>query len=68
MGQGEGLEEYEGTKLLNVASAELDLGKKEEAPAEGDLSSLRDAIRLQLQDRLAEVRLGERLVDSPRAW
>jgi molecular chaperone HtpG len=66
MGQGEGLEEFEDTKLLNVASADLDLGAKDAAEnPEGDLSALRDRIRMQLQDQLSEVRLGERLVDSP---
>jgi len=65
----EALTEFDGTKMLNVASSDLDLGAKDgedarEADAEAT-STLRDRLRMLLQDELSEVRVSDRLVESP---
>lgn len=65
----EALAEFDGTKLVNVAAGDLDLGAKpegEEAKDDGSsTSTLRERLRLLLQDELAEVRVSDRLVESP---
>jgi molecular chaperone HtpG len=66
----EALTEFDGTKLLNVASADLDLGAKVDGEGKTDAdiestSTLRDRLRVMLQDELSEVRVSDRLVASP---
>ena len=65
----ESLTEFDGTKLVNVAGADLDLGGKaegeEKTQADEVTHALRDRLRVLLQEQLSEVRVSDRLVTSP---
>jgi molecular chaperone HtpG len=66
----EGLDEYDGTKLVSATGADLKLSDAESSddkPAEatGGLRELTETIRRKLQDQVSEVRISRRLTDSP---
>jgi len=66
----EGLDDFDGTKLVSATSADLKLTESEEAQkkaAEADtgLKDLSEHIRRKLQDHVSEVRVSHRLTDSP---
>ncbi len=62
------LPKWDGTPLVSATASDLELGdaRSAEAKKEADdrTHSLRDRMRLRLQDQLAEVRTSDRLVDS----
>jgi len=60
----EGLGEFDGKKLVDVARADLDL-PEEEAAADDDHKSLLEKIQGVLSDRIAAVNVSKRLVESP---
>ena len=66
----EALREWEGTKIVNAAAADLDLGaaSEEEKASQKDKDdrtrNLRDRIRVRLQEHVKEVRASTRLVGS----
>lgn len=66
----EALREWEGTKIVSAAAADLDLGARTDAQetarkeADDRTQNLRDRIRIRLQDRVKEVRASSRLVGS----
>jgi molecular chaperone HtpG len=66
----EGLREWEGTKIVNAAAADLDLGgatdeeKASQKDADDRTRNLRDRIRIRLQEHVKEVRASTRLVGS----
>jgi molecular chaperone HtpG len=66
------LTEFEGKPLQSVAKGDLDLGGLEEKEAkektkqaEGELASVITQIKTVLNDKVKEVRLTDRLIDSP---
>ena len=64
------LTEYNGKTLSSVAKGELDLGddigeKEEIKKAEKDYKGLSEVIRKAFQDKIKDVRVSSRLVDSP---
>ncbi|HEX4340286.1 MAG TPA: molecular chaperone HtpG [Polyangiaceae bacterium] len=66
----EGLDDFDGTKLVSATSADLKLTESEEAQkkaaeANTDLKDLSEHIRRTLQDHVSEVRISHRLTDSP---
>jgi molecular chaperone HtpG len=66
----EGLDEFDGTKLVSATGSDLKLSDAENAdekPAEptGALRDLSEHIRRKLQDHVSEVRISRRLTDSP---
>jgi molecular chaperone HtpG len=63
----EGLDEYEGLPLISVTGADLKLddAKEEEKASQDELKDLRAHIRRTLQDHVSEVRISDRLTDSP---
>ncbi len=64
----EGLEEFDGLPLVSVTGSDLKLDdeKAEKKPEEETaLRELRDHIRRKLQDHVSEVRVSDRLTDSP---
>ncbi|MFO0683648.1 MAG: molecular chaperone HtpG [Sandaracinus sp.] len=69
----EGLREWEGTKLVSAAAADLDLGaaseeeKASQKDAEDRTKNLRDRMRIRLQEHVKEVRVSSRLVGSAAA-
>jgi molecular chaperone HtpG len=67
----DGLDEYEGVPLVSATASDLKLGdeteeskKNDEAKSES-LKDLREHLRRQLQDHVSEVRVSDRLTDSP---
>ena len=64
-----GLEKFDGVPLTSVTQADLGLdGKKDEAkaaPDDGALKPLLEKMREVLKDKVKEVRVSERLTDSP---
>jgi molecular chaperone HtpG len=66
----EGLDEFDGTKLVSATSSDLKLDGTDgtdDKPAEatGALRDLSEHIRRRLQDHVSEVRISRRLTDSP---
>src|SRR5207247_1233498 len=71
----EGLEEYEGKKLVNAMEADLQLDATDESKAEGgeeakekeagDLAPLFERVKEILSEHVSEVRASSRLTDSP---
>jgi molecular chaperone HtpG len=66
----EGLDEFDGTKLVSATGAELKLTESEEeqkkaAEANTVLKDLAEHVRRKLQDHVSEVRISHRLTDSP---
>ncbi len=69
----EGLREFDGKKLVSVMDADLKLGKDDDSGDEEtdsdatstDLHALTTKFREVLQDHISEVRLSDRLTDSP---
>jgi len=66
----EGLDEFDGTKLVSATGAELKLTESEEeqkkaAEANTVLRDLSEHVRRKLQDHVSEVRISHRLTDSP---
>ena len=67
------LREYEGKKLVDIAKGDVQFGSEKEQKAEkeanekaaADLKPLIDAVKDQLKDSVADVRLSTRLADSP---
>lgn len=65
------LHEYQDYKLANVAAAELELPEKEETPEEEtkteakDYAALIDLFKKQLGEKVVDVRVSNRLSDSP---
>ena len=67
------LREYEGKKLVDIAKGDVQFGSEKEQKAEKeanekaaeDLKPLIDAVKNQLKDSVADVRLSTRLADSP---
>ena len=65
--------EYEGKKLVDVAKGDVQFGSEEEQKAEkeaneksaADLRPFLDAVKDQLRDNVADVRVSTRLADSP---
>ncbi|HVW29899.1 MAG TPA: molecular chaperone HtpG [Polyangiaceae bacterium] len=66
----DGLDEFDGTKLVSASGAELKLTESEEeqkkaAEANTVLKDLAEHVRRKLQDHVSEVRVSHRLTDSP---
>jgi molecular chaperone HtpG len=64
----EGLDEYEGLPLVSVTGSDLKLDEDKDAAkqtSQDELKDLRDYIRRTLQDHVSEVRISDRLTDSP---
>jgi molecular chaperone HtpG len=66
----EGLDEFDGTKLVSATGSDLKLSDAEgtddkAAEATGALKDLSEHIRRKLQDHVSEVRVSSRLTDSP---
>ncbi len=65
--------EYEGKKLVDVAKGDVQFGSEKEQEAEketnekaaADLKPFLDAVKEQLKDNVADVRVSTRLADSP---
>jgi molecular chaperone HtpG len=68
----EGIDEYQGLPLVSATSSDLKLDdeteetrKEKEAQQADSLKDLREHMRRTLQDHVSEVRVSERLTDSP---
>ena len=65
--------EYEGKKLVDIAKGDVQFGSEDEQKAEkeanekasADLKPFLDAVKEQLKDQVADVRVSTRLADSP---
>ena len=65
--------EYEGKKLVDIAKGDVQFGSEKEQKAEkeanekasADLKPFLDAVKEQLKDNVADVRVSTRLADSP---
>jgi len=65
--------EYEGKKLVDIAKGDIQFGSEKEQKAEkeanekaaADLKPFLDAVKEQLKDNVADVRVSTRLTDSP---
>ena len=65
--------EYEGKKLVDIAKGDVQFGSEKEQKAEkeanekasADLKPFLDAVKEQLKDQVADVRVSTRLADSP---
>ena len=65
--------EYEGKKLVDIAKGDVQFGSEDEQKAEkeanekasADLKPFLDAVKEQLKDNVADVRVSTRLADSP---
>jgi molecular chaperone HtpG len=69
----QGLSEYDGKKLKNIASGDLDLGdldkedKAKSEEAKGTFEGLLGAIKSTLEKKLSDVRVSSRLKEAPSA-
>lgn len=66
----DGLDEFDGTPLVSATGADLKLDgeasdEKKAAESDAALKDLREHIRRKLQDQVSEVRVSDRLTDSP---